>query len=171
MRRRAWTTYEVKRLRELYPRKINHEIAAELKRTESAIHSMARSLNLRKLHSPQRISAWQSENERLRDRVAELEALLGVTSIPPTNTLGLGRVEIKLLGVLMHREFASRGMIYNALYGDDSDRQEKTIDVHISKIRRKLAPHGHEIKTSWGEGYYLEPATRAALKDICGVPT
>ena len=34
----------------------------------------------------------------------------------------------------------------------------KIVDVFICKIRRKLKPHGIEIKTIWGCGYQMEKA-------------
>lgn len=52
---------------------------------------------------------------------------------------------------------ASKERLYNALYALDIDggAQEKIVDVMICKIRKKLAPLGIEITTSWGQGFAL----------------
>lgn len=109
-----------------------------------------------------------SEIERLRDRVDELEELLGIRLKLP-NEFGLTPMETKYVGVLIRREIANRDMIFNAIYGGLSDRDPKIIDVHICKIRKKLAAKGFEIKNRYGEGYYLEPEARASLKEACAL--
>lgn len=49
----------------------------------------------------------------------------------------------------------SADAIMEALYGDDPDGgpEEKTIDVHLCKIRKALPALGIAIETVWGRGY------------------
>ena len=67
-------------------------------------------------------------------------------------------VEFKLLGVLAKepgRVFSRAQLIEKAL-GYDFDGFDRTIDVHILKLRRKLEPdpdHPRYIKTVYGAGY------------------
>ena len=36
------------------------------------------------------------------------------------------------------------------------ERFDRTVDGHVSRIRRKLGPHGQAISTVWGIGYRLD---------------
>ena len=74
--------------------------------------------------------------------------------------LNLTSVEFKLLGVLVKepgRVFSRAQLIENAL-GYDFEGFDRTIDVHILNLRRKLEPdsnHPRYIKTVYGAGYKL----------------
>jgi two-component system, OmpR family, alkaline phosphatase synthesis response regulator PhoP len=72
--------------------------------------------------------------------------------------LNLTPVEFKLLGVLIrepNRVF-SRAQLIEKVLGYDFDGFDRTIDVHILNLRRKLEPdatHPKFIKTVYGSGY------------------
>jgi two-component system alkaline phosphatase synthesis response regulator PhoP len=74
--------------------------------------------------------------------------------------LNLTMIEFKLLGVLIKepgRVFSRAQLIERAL-GYDFDGFDRTIDVHILNLRRKLEPdpkHPRYIKTAYGAGYKL----------------
>jgi DNA-binding response OmpR family regulator len=74
--------------------------------------------------------------------------------------VNLTTVEFKLLGVLAKepgRVFSREQLIEKAL-GYDFDGFDRTIDVHILNLRRKLEPdpsHPRYIKTVYGAGYKL----------------
>ena len=74
--------------------------------------------------------------------------------------LNLTPIEFKLLGALVKepgRVFSRAEIIEKAL-GHDFDSFDRTIDVHILKLRRKLEPDPHHpsyIKTIYGAGYKL----------------
>jgi two-component system alkaline phosphatase synthesis response regulator PhoP len=75
-------------------------------------------------------------------------------------SLNLTPVEFKLLGVLAKEpgRVFSRGEIIEKALGYDFDGFDRTIDVHILKLRRKLEPdprHPRYIKTVYGAGYKL----------------
>ena len=80
------------------------------------------------------------------------EAYLG------NKALKLTPVEFKLLGVLIrepNRVF-SRTQLIEKVLGYDFDGFDRTIDVHILNLRRKLEPdanHPKYIKTVYGSGY------------------
>jgi len=74
--------------------------------------------------------------------------------------LGLTPVEFKVLGALVREpgRVFSRAQIINKALGHDFDGFDRTIDVHILKLRRKLEPdsrHPRFIKTVYGAGYKL----------------
>ncbi len=74
--------------------------------------------------------------------------------------LNLTPVEFKLLGTLIKEpgRVFSRAQIIEKALGYDFDGFDRTIDVHILKLRRKLEPdprHPQYIKTVYGAGYKL----------------
>ena len=78
----------------------------------------------------------------------------------------LTRVEFDLLAVLAQRPGAaiSRRQLVERALDEEREGTERTLDVHISRIRKKLGPAGKQIATVWGVGYRLleaEPAPSA----------
>ena len=74
--------------------------------------------------------------------------------------LNLTPVEFKLLGVLAREpgRVFSRAQLIEKAFGHDFDSFDRTIDVHILKLRRKLESdprHPKFIKTVYGAGYKL----------------
>jgi two-component system alkaline phosphatase synthesis response regulator PhoP len=77
--------------------------------------------------------------------------------------LGLTEVEFKLLGVLAKEpgRVFSRAELINKALGYDFEGFDRTIDVHILNLRRKLEPdpsHPRYIKTVYGAGYKFSEA-------------
>ncbi len=73
-------------------------------------------------------------------------------------SIELSTAEARLLETLMERpnQALSRDQIMNATRGRDFMGFERSIDVHISKLRAKLAQIGagrDRIRTVWGQGY------------------
>ena len=76
------------------------------------------------------------------------------------NGLNLTPIEFKILGALVKEpgRVFSRAQIIESALGQDFDSFDRTIDVHILKLRRKLEPDPHHpkyIKTIYGAGYKL----------------
>ncbi|OGO31128.1 MAG: DNA-binding response regulator [Chloroflexi bacterium RBG_16_56_11] len=74
--------------------------------------------------------------------------------------LNLTPIEFKVLGTLVKEpgRVFSRALIIEKALGHDFDGFDRTIDVHILKLRRKLEPDPHRprfIKTIYGAGYKL----------------
>ncbi len=74
--------------------------------------------------------------------------------------LHLTPIEFKVLGTLAKEpgRVFSRAQIIDKALGHDFDGFDRTIDVHILKLRRKLEPdprHPRYIKTVYGAGYKL----------------
>lgn len=113
-----------------------------------------------------RIEALQEENDRLHARLATLEATLGHTFRAPIEWM-LTAHECRLFGSLLSRDLCTKDALMAALYRD-LGREEadiKIVDVYVCKLRKKLKPFGIPIETRWGEGYYLAPATKAAVRE------
>jgi two-component system response regulator MtrA len=70
----------------------------------------------------------------------------------------LTRVEFDLLAALAHRPgaAASRAWLAEQVLDPARDGDERSLDVHVSRLRRKLGDAGKRISTVWGVGYRLE---------------
>jgi two-component system phosphate regulon response regulator PhoB len=77
--------------------------------------------------------------------------------------LELGPTEFRLLHYLMtHPERVhSRAQLLDQVWGDHVFIEERTVDVHIRRLRKTLEPSGHDrlIQTVRGSGYRFAGAT------------
>ena len=106
---------------------------------------------------------------RLRERVAGADAggvlRVGVLSIQTDNYfiqigdegMHLPRKEFELLMFLARHpdRVVTRETLLNEIWGRDVFVIDRTIDVHVRKIRKKLGPHAQLIETVKGVGYRL----------------
>jgi two-component system phosphate regulon response regulator PhoB len=71
--------------------------------------------------------------------------------------LRVGPTEFKLLHYLMkHPERVhSRGQLLDRVWGDHVFIEERTVDVHIKRLRESLGEAGAMIETVRGAGYRL----------------
>ena len=71
--------------------------------------------------------------------------------------IDIGRMEFKLLAFLMkHLERVySRAQLLDCVWGQDNYVDERTVDVAVGRLRKILAPSGHDkmLQTVRGEGY------------------
>lgn len=76
-----------------------------------------------------------------------------------SRALELGPTEFRLLHFLMtHAERVhSRAQLLDQVWGDHVFLEERTVDVHIRRLRKSLEPSGHDrlIETVRGAGYRL----------------
>ena len=75
-------------------------------------------------------------------------------------TVELTKVEFDLLAALARRTGAavSRAWLVEHVLDPERDGDERTLDVHVSRLRKKLGTAGPLITTVWGVGYRLNPA-------------
>jgi len=66
--------------------------------------------------------------------------------------------ELGLLEALLRRQgkVVSKKTILESLASFEDDLSENAIEQYISRLRRRLAPHGIIIRTARGLGYYLD---------------
>lgn len=96
-----------------------------------------------------------------QDRVMDVEGLrLDPSDHRVTahgNAVDLGPTEFRMLHFFMaHPERVySRGQLLDKVWGSDVYIEERTVDVHIRRLRKALAEHGHDrlIQTVRGTGY------------------
>ncbi len=72
-------------------------------------------------------------------------------------SLKLGPTEFKLLNFLMRQpeRVHTRRRLLSQVWGDDSVIDERTVDVHIKRLRQALDGAGNMIETVRGAGYRL----------------
>src|SRR5690606_19934933 len=71
----------------------------------------------------------------------------------------LTALEFKLLIYLASspNDVFSRDEILNEIWGDDIHVYSRSVDTHISKLRKKLGPASYLIKSIHGSGYKFSP--------------
>jgi len=69
----------------------------------------------------------------------------------------LTRVELEILAALARRAGSalSRQALVDAALDPERQGGERTLDVHVSRLRKKLGEAGERIETVWGVGYRL----------------
>jgi DNA-binding response OmpR family regulator len=112
------------------------------------------------------------QNRQLRERVSELEESLRqvrealATGDPlPAGLPYLTRQEERLLRAFLRTaNIISRDQLHSAMYlHNETDTEPHIVDVHLTRLRRKLKPFGYRFVSSWGRGWRLEcPAQRVA---------
>ena len=70
----------------------------------------------------------------------------------------LTRLEFEIIAFLLsHRgRVYSRQELIDRLWPSDAIVLERTVDVNITRLRKKIEPYGEHIKTKIGYGYYFE---------------
>ncbi|MEE1867035.1 MULTISPECIES: response regulator transcription factor [Pseudomonas] len=76
---------------------------------------------------------------------------------------GLTLSEYRLLDTLhrSHEEVLSKAFLYQQVLQRGYSRHDRSLDMHVSQIRRKLKAIGYqerEVRTVWGKGYVLSAA-------------
>jgi len=72
--------------------------------------------------------------------------------------IALTKIEFELLHFFLSKKgrVYSREELINQIWPDDVYVTERTVDVNITRLRKKIAPYGKSIITKLGYGYYLE---------------
>ncbi len=75
----------------------------------------------------------------------------------------LTRAEFALIAALARRPgtAVTRMELMELCLDPERDGTERTLDVHVSRLRKKLGEHGRRVATVWGVGYRLETETGA----------
>ncbi|MBF9047032.1 response regulator [Rhodobacterales bacterium LSUCC0031] len=78
--------------------------------------------------------------------------------------LALPRREVSVVEILMAAQgrTVSKNDLIDHLYGTGADIEEGAIEVHISRLRKRLRPYGLEIRVARGLGYALVAGDKTA---------
>ncbi|WBY02229.1 phosphate regulon transcriptional regulator PhoB [Ramlibacter tataouinensis] len=79
----------------------------------------------------------------------------------------LGPTEFKLLNYLMHHpeRVHSRSQLLDKVWGDHVFIEERTVDVHVKRLREALGPAGLMVETVRGAGYRFTAQPEAAARN------
>ena len=118
------------------PRELIARIRAALRRGEGGEDEVALAGNLRLDSVSHRVSVGEAE-------------------------ISLGPTEYRLLEFFMHHpeRVYSRGQLLDRVWGGNVYVEERTVDVHIRRLRKALTPYGYDrfICTVRGAGYRFSP--------------
>jgi two-component system phosphate regulon response regulator PhoB len=80
--------------------------------------------------------------------------------------LKIGPTEFKLLQYMMsHAERVhSRGQLLDRVWGDHVFIEERTVDVHVKRLRESLGEAGNMVETVRGAGYRVTNAPLAPVQ-------
>ena len=105
----------------------------------------------------------------LEEQNVQLSELLKVDTWVPPVALKLNKAESRVMGLLFHHtKPLTKCKIIDLLYWDVLGKDHpdsRIINVLICRIRKKLKPYNLEVKTVWGQGFYLPDTTRQTLHD------
>ena len=109
---------------------------------------MARIRSVLRRRSPQQAEDAVSIGELHLDGATHRVTLSGAP-------LKMGPTEFKLLNFLMHHteRVHSRSQLLDKVWGDHVFIEERTVDVHVKRLREALGLAGHMIETVRGVGY------------------
>ena len=109
---------------------------------------MARIRSVLRRRSPQQAEDAVSIGELHLDGATHRVTLSGAP-------LKMGPTEFKLLNFLMHHTVRvhSRSQLLDKVWGDHVFIEERTVDVHVKRLREALGLAGHMIETVRGVGY------------------
>ncbi len=71
-----------------------------------------------------------------------------------------GEMSLLIIFATHPRRVLNRDRLIDMLKGGDADPFDRSIDVRVTRLRRKLHDNGHKpryIRTVWGEGYRFTP--------------
>ena len=115
---------------------------------------MARIRSVLRRRSPQQAEDAVSIGELHLDGATHRVTLSGAP-------LKMGPTEFKLLNFLMHHteRVHSRSQLLDKVWGDHVFIEERTVDVHVKRLREALGLAGHMIETVRGVGYRFKNQT------------
>jgi DNA-binding response OmpR family regulator len=91
--------------------------------------------------------------------IGELSIDLAARHVAVAGTpVELTRVEFELLAALARRagQAVTRAWLCEHVLDPERDGTERTLDVHASRLRKKLGGAGAQVATVWGIGYRLD---------------
>jgi DNA-binding winged helix-turn-helix (wHTH) protein len=116
---------------------------------------------------------WKEKYFEAQEEITQLKAAAGLTAsdLNKCIKLGLTKDQAKVLLVVSAKDVGTRDSIFTLVYGDKLDPPEmKTIDVHMVRIRRFLAPLGVTVETVWGHGYRMDDENKARFRQLMENP-
>jgi two-component system phosphate regulon response regulator PhoB len=109
---------------------------------------------------PQTPDAAVAESEHEPVCAGEITIVPGRHEVKVNNApVDLTRTELRILAAMARRPgwVFTRDKLIKTMHGEKYGCTERTIDVHITSLRRKLGGAGHYVETVRGVGYRFKP--------------
>jgi two-component system OmpR family response regulator/two-component system response regulator RstA len=141
---------------------IDHVVGLELGADDYVIKPVEPRVLVARLHALLRRGGGRAspENKPLRFGRLSIDPAARLVTLDE-RPIGLSSNEFDLLHALALRpgEIQSREKLYQQLYRREYDGLDRTLDVRISHLRKKLGDDGkpERIRTVWGHGYVFAP--------------
>lgn len=141
---------------------IDHVVGLELGADDYVVKPVEPRVLVARIHALLRRSKAAAAVEPRVLRFAELSINATARSVSLAGReVGLSSNEFDLLFFLACRagELQSREALYQQLYKREYDGLDRTLDVRVSHLRKKLSDAGapERIRTVWGHGYLFAP--------------
>ncbi len=112
---------------------------------------------------PRTIDPRDAEIARLKERIEELEVMLGFDDVKPFMVAGLKRREAQGLGLLLKREFVSHDTLREAL--SDTSTSSSYHTTYICRIRKALGPNLRDlVQVVWGTGVFIAAKDKPRIR-------
>jgi DNA-binding response OmpR family regulator len=106
----------------------------------------------------------ERENQLLREKVEVLEETVrqyverehDYAPLPDGLPKLTPQEETLLRAFLRSPDVVSRERLYHAIYRGENEVFGRIVDVHLTRLRRKLKPLGYTFVNHWGRGWRLE---------------
>lgn len=114
------------------------------------------------------LDTLQEENIQLRERLDDLTGRSLATRA--RLLLGATKKESIILGLLVRCGFAAYSTLYDAIWDnldeDQPERPDLRTHSHVKRLRRRLRPHGIDLRAVYGEGYAMDERDRARCRQL-----
>jgi DNA-binding response OmpR family regulator len=100
---------------------------------------------------------YEQEDELLRYNKLKLDKVSKKVFVEDADT-SLTKKEFEILSLLMHKpgRVFSREELLKTVWSDEVFVTDRTVDVHITRLRKKIAPYDRNIVARLGYGYCFE---------------
>lgn len=80
------------------------------------------------------------------------------TCVVDGETVPFTKLEFELLALFLSHpgRVFSREKILESVWPDDIIVQDRTVDVNINRVRKKIGEYGKHLRTRFGYGYYFD---------------
>ncbi|RPI06653.1 MAG: DNA-binding response regulator [Ignavibacteriae bacterium] len=121
----------------------------QVPRLKARIHALFR-------RQDQQITTQENETDMIT--IDDLSILIPqFTVVCGEEYIGFSKKEFEILVLIAknHGRVVTRQTLFHTIWGHDDNSANRTIDVHIGRIRKKLKSYAHYIETVPGIGYRL----------------
>ena len=110
---------------------------------------------LRRSHQTQDVQ--QSQGDTIRFEGISMDMALK-TCVVDGATVPFTKLEFELLALFLSHpgRVFSREKILESVWPDDIIVQDRTVDVNINRVRKKIGEYGKHLRTRFGYGYYFD---------------